>query len=205
MSKLWYLLVRFVTNLSPSAIKNSHIHKKSIIGAGSQIVNLHMDKYSYTGRGCLIVNAKVGAFCSIADNVVIGAMAHPIDYVSTSPLFHAGGNIFRKTFSEHPAPIAKSVTIGHDVWIGHSAHISAGVEIGNGAVIAQGAVVTKDVPSYSIVAGVPAKFIKQRFPNEISVALNKSQWWLYDDADLSIMAKYFSDPVLFSSKCKDGL
>lgn len=53
------------------------------------------------------------------------------------------------------------VVIGDNVWIGDKATILAGVTIGNGAIIAANAVVTKDVPAYSIAAGVPAKIIKK--------------------------------------------
>lgn len=54
------------------------------------------------------------------------------------------------------------IHIGNDVWIGSNAVILKGVTIGEGAIVAAGAVVTKDVAPYSIVAGVPAKFIKER-------------------------------------------
>jgi acetyltransferase-like isoleucine patch superfamily enzyme len=50
-----------------------------------------------------------------------------------------------------------------EVWIGQRATIFAGVKIGRGAIVAAGSVVTKDVPAYSIVAGVPAKVIRKRF------------------------------------------
>ena len=55
--------------------------------------------------------------------------------------------------------------IGSDVWIGANASIMSGVEIGDGCIIAAGAVVTKDIPSYSIVGGVPAKILKNRKTN----------------------------------------
>lgn len=57
--------------------------------------------------------------------------------------------------------IRKPITIGNNVWIGTNAIILKGVTIGDGAIIAAGAVVTKDVPPRSIVAGVPAKVIKE--------------------------------------------
>ena len=56
--------------------------------------------------------------------------------------------------------------IGKDVWIGAGAVILRGVKVGNGAVVGANAVVTKDVDSFSIVGGVPAKLIKYRFNKE---------------------------------------
>jgi acetyltransferase-like isoleucine patch superfamily enzyme len=54
------------------------------------------------------------------------------------------------------------IKIGDDVWLGAGSTVLAGVTVGRGAIIAAGAVVTKDVPSFSIVGGVPAKIIKSR-------------------------------------------
>ena len=55
----------------------------------------------------------------------------------------------------------EAVGIGNSVWIGERAIILKGVTIGEGAIIGAGSVVTKDVPPYTIVAGVPARPIKQ--------------------------------------------
>lgn len=65
--------------------------------------------------------------------------------------------IKRKLHSKGP------IEIGNNVWIGDKATILSGVSIGEGSIIAANAVVTKDVPPYSVVAGNPAKIIKQNF------------------------------------------
>jgi len=61
------------------------------------------------------------------------------------------------------------VVIEDDVWIGSRAVILKGVRIGRGAIVAAGTVVTKDVPAYSIVAGIPAKVLKFRWPVEVII------------------------------------
>ncbi|XQZ55787.1 CatB-related O-acetyltransferase [Paracoccus yeei] len=83
---------------------------------------------------------------------------------------------FQKTPFYGSDPMTK---IGNDVWIGYGAYIRAGVTIGDGAIIAARAVVTKDVPAYSIVAGVPAKVVKMRFTNDVIELADRVQWWRY--------------------------
>lgn len=73
----------------------------------------------------------------------------------------------------------KKIRIGNDVWLGNGVKILAGVTVGNGAVVGAGAVVTKDVAPYTIVAGVPAKKIGQRFDDDIIERLEKIKWWDY--------------------------
>ncbi len=76
------------------------------------------------------------------------------------------------------------VVIGHDVWIGHGSTILPGVTVGNGAVIGSGAVVTKDVEPYTVVGGVAAKVIRERFPRSIAEHMEKLAWWDWDHARL---------------------
>lgn len=62
---------------------------------------------------------------------------------------------------ERPLYSKGAVIIDDNVWIGEKASIMPGVHIGKGAIVAANSVVTHDVPPYSMVAGVPAKVIKQ--------------------------------------------
>ena len=64
-------------------------------------------------------------------------------------------------------PRTQPISIGNRVWIGMNVTILKGVKIGDGAVIAAGAVVTKDVPSNSLAAGVPAKVIRENIQWEL--------------------------------------
>lgn len=56
---------------------------------------------------------------------------------------------------------AQGIVVEDDVWLGSAAIITDGVRIGQGAVVAAGAVVTRDVPAHTVVAGVPARLIKE--------------------------------------------
>lgn len=67
--------------------------------------------------------------------------------------------------------------IGHDVWIGHGATILPGVTIGNGAVVGSGAVVSRDVAAYTIVGGVPARVIRERFDAQTGMRMDNLAWW----------------------------
>ena len=69
------------------------------------------------------------------------------------------------------------IIIGNDVWIGYEAVILSGVTIGDGAVIGARTVVTRDVPPYTVVGGVPAKPIRERFSAGTISAMLKIKWW----------------------------
>ncbi|MDK2946242.1 MAG: chloramphenicol O-acetyltransferase type [Geotoga sp.] len=182
-----YYWAKLVKKLRGSAIKNSKIHKTAKIGSGSHIVNSTFGKYSYCGYDCQIINADIGSFCSIANNVVIGMGEHPINWVSTSPVFYENRNFSKLKFSTHKREPVKRTKIGNDVWIGERVLIKQGVSVGDGAIIGMGSVVTKDVEPYTIVAGVPAKVIRKRFEDYIIEELEKIKWWDFDEEKLKDM------------------
>ena len=73
------------------------------------------------------------------------------------------------------------IIIGNDVWIGYEAVILSGVTIGDGAIIGARAVVTRDIPPYTIAAGVPAKPIRRRFDVETIARLEELRWWDWEE------------------------
>ena len=67
--------------------------------------------------------------------------------------------------------------IGNDVWIGEEALIMPGIVVGDGAIIGARTVVTRDVESYSVVVGNPARHVHYRFADEHIAQLMEMQWW----------------------------
>jgi maltose O-acetyltransferase len=110
--------------------------------------NIHVGDNFYSNYDLIILDVcevRIGHNCFIAPRVSIFTAAHPLD----APTRIAGWEF------------GKPVTIGDNVWIGGHAVINPGVKIGNNVVIAAGAVVTKDVPDNVVVAGVPARVIRE--------------------------------------------
>lgn len=175
---------------------NVKLGKKVIIRNGCKIQkNVEIDDYTSINENTQIdSNTKyIGKFCSISHGVKIGMGSHPLSHISTSTVFYEPyrGFVNNQLFNEYED---KGFTvIGHDVLIGTNAIILAGVKIGDGAVIGSGAVVTKDVPSYAIVGGNPAKIIKYRFDENIINILLSMKWW---DKDIEFLLKkinYFNN------------
>ena len=197
---LSYFFARLIKKARLSAIKNSQIHRTAAIESGSQVVGSAFGRHSYCGYDCTILNTRIGGFCSISDNVVIGGSQHPMHYVSTSPVFLAHRDSVKAKFARHPYENQPATFVGHDVWIGSGAKIKAGVCIGTGAIIGMGSVVVKDVPPYGIFAGNPAKLIRFRFEESQIEALLKGEWWNGDDVSLKKMGLVCDDLERFLSQ-----
>lgn len=192
---LGYLYSKFFKRVvRGKSILNSQIDKKAKVYSGSLVYNSSLDRYSYIGYDCDVINCEIGAFCSIANGVIIGGAQHPLNWVSTSPVFYKADGGTGLHLGSLDIPKSKKTVIGHDVWIGQRAILMQGITIGNGAVIGAGAVVTKDVPPYAIVAGVPAKIIRNRFDDDLIAKLQESKWWMLPDDKLKQYSEYINDP-----------
>ena len=147
----------------------------------------------------------VGNFCSIGFNcnVFLGGN-HRKDWVTTYPF----GHIHKKKFTDFNGlghPYTKGdVIIGNDVWIGRNVTIMSGVTIGDGVVIAANSHVVKNVESYSVIGGNPAKLIKKRFTEEQIGKLLEIKWWNWDDNKINKFTPLLCNQDIdnFISKCK---
>lgn len=172
--------------------KNVRIYENARIAATK------IGDYSYVGRGSHLQNVTIGKFCSIGPEVRIGLGLHPVDHISTYPGFYSTQASGATPFTDRTLVMEHSpVEIGHDVWIGAGAIVMDGVRIGHGGVIGAGAVVTRDVKPYTIVAGVPARHLRDRFEREMVDFLLDFAWWDRDESFLRVNAPLFGKPTAF--------
>ena len=104
-------------------------------------------------------HTRIGLHNTIIGPVTIGSHVNLAQGITVTALNHNFEAPERRI--DEQGVSTQQVTIGDDIWIGANAVVLPGVTVGNHCVIAAGAVVTKDVPPHSLVAGVPAKIIKQ--------------------------------------------
>ncbi len=166
-------------------VTNTAFEGFNVISEGAYISNLEIGRHSYVGVRSIVNNCCIGRFTCIGPNVTIGIGTHPTNRKSIHPVFYStraqSGTSFtdKDLFAEH-----SRTRIGNDVWIGAGVIVRDGVTIGDGAIIGAGAVVTKDVPSYGIMIGNPAKVLRYRYSPEMIAETLASPWWELPDADL---------------------
>ena len=138
-------------------------------------------------RTAIVWCATIGKFANIAAATRINATNHPTWRPTLHHFTYRASDYWDD--AEHETDFfdwrrANAVTIGHDTWLGHGATILPGVTVGDGAAIGSGAVVSKDVAPYTIVGGVPAKPIRDRFERGIAERYQALAWWDWDHARL---------------------
>ena len=162
----WY--IRMLAPLYQHRGKCSVIHR-SVRMDTPPYRKFSLGKYSVVESYSCINNAvgdviignhtRIGLHNTIIGPVKIGNNVNLAQGITVTALNHNFSN--HNTRIDEQGVSTNPVTIGDDIWIGANAVILPGVNIGNHSVVAAGAVVTKDVPAHSLVAGVPAKVIKE--------------------------------------------
>lgn len=167
------------------------------------INNSFVDDYTYIATNSIMSRTKIGKFCSIGPNFLCGWGIHPINGISTAPIFYSTLKQNGLTLSEvDKVEERKQIIIGNDVFIGANVTVLDGITIGDGAVIGAGAVVSKDIPPYAVAIGCPIEIIKFRFSEKQIEQLRKIQWWNFDEGKLKDVEQMFFDINEFLEKYK---
>lgn len=181
--------------IHPTAdVQNSTIGRYTEISERCRIHEVEMGDYSYVMQDGAIWCATIGRFANIAASVRINATNHPVERATLHHFTYRAASYWDDAEDEtdfFAARRQRRVIIGHDVWIGHGVTVLPGVKIGNGAVIGAGAVVSKDVAPYTIVGGVPAKLIRERFSQELGERMDRLAWWNWDHQTLRFALEDF--------------
>ena len=156
-----HALNRFIVSKMKCALLES-VGTNVRIGIGAQAVpwsNVSVEDHVSIGSNnlflCTRAKIHIGDHVMFGPNVTVITGRHRIDLI--------GRYMITVTDDEKRPEDDLEVVFEGDNWIGANVTILQGVTVGRGSVIAAGAVVTKDVPAYTIVGGVPAKQIKDRF------------------------------------------
>lgn len=146
------------------------------------------------GRFVDVQAARVGRYCTIGLKSVLGGTFHPTGWLSTNGFQYKPSLFAWHEAGETSAPPPEDerlrdirgdlAVIGNDVWLGAGTVVLRGVTLGDGAVVGAGAVVTRDVPPYTVVAGVPARPLRTRFDPDVVADLLDVQWWRFSPRQL---------------------
>jgi acetyltransferase-like isoleucine patch superfamily enzyme len=180
-------------------LEGGEMRSQTLRGLFAQHHGVHVGAHSY---GCFDPDRfgpalKIGRYVSIGPGVRVFRRNHPLNRISLHPYFYGTDLGYCREETLPPSMLA----IGDDAWIGANAIILPGCsEIGTGAVIGAGAVVTRDVLSFAIVAGNPARFLRFRFPDALRERIARSQWWRRHNialmSSLPLLQSAASDQIL---------
>ena len=164
-------------------VTNSTLGRYTEIGERSRFHDSELGDYSYLVQDCGVWAARIGKFSNIAAACRINATNHPTWRATLHHFTYRASDYWDDAAVEEEFfdwRRSNGVSIGHDTWLGMAQPVLPGVTVGDGAAIGAGAVVSKDVAPYTIVGGVPAKPIRERFPRAIAERFQALAWWDWD-------------------------
>lgn len=158
------------------------------------ILDSKIGKFTYISRYAHISSTNIGKFCSIGPNLFCGWGIHPTKGISTNPMFYSTKKQNGYSLTDVDKFVErKKIVIGNDVFIGANVTILDGVMIGDGAVIGAGAVVSKNIPPYAIAVGSPIRIIRYRMNEAQIAAMQRIQWWNWNEDKLQEVERMFFD------------
>lgn len=141
-----------------------HLGARTRIWAPSHV---RMGNQVYVGKDVHIeANCRIGHYSLLANRVaIVGRHDHDFSAVGFPVRFSpwVGSKRFPSRYADEEA------VIEDDVWLGYGTIVLTGITVGQGSVVAAGSVITRDVPPYSIAAGVPARVIGKRFEDQATI------------------------------------
>lgn len=183
-----------------SAVKYSELSDFVCVHQNCKVSYTSIGSYTYIANATEISKTIIGKFCSIGSEVKIGTGKHPINFISTSPVFYSASKkqLGFSFTDEQLYDEYQNCKIGNDVWIGTRVLILDGVTVGDGVIIAANSVVTRDVEPYSIIGGSPAKLIRKRFDEQTIKILQESEWWNWNVTSIRERIASFQKEILTS-------
>lgn len=168
-------------------VENSTLGLFTEIAENCRVTETVVGDYSYMMEHCMAWCVEIGKFSNIAAYVRMNATHHPLDRPTLHHFTYRAADYFTDAEDEpdfFAARRSKKVRIGHDTWLGHGSTVLPGVTVGDGAAVGSGAVVTKDVAPYTVVAGVPARPIRERFDRRTADRYQALAWWDWEHGRL---------------------
>jgi acetyltransferase-like isoleucine patch superfamily enzyme len=186
-------------------IKGSFIPRSAKVYSPGSVINSRIGEYTYISQNSFVTYSEIGKFCSIGPNFCCGWGIHPLEGISTSPMFYSTQAQNGVTLSAtNKVQERKKITIGNDVFIGMNVTVLDGVTIGDGAVIGAGCVVSKDVPPYAVVVGCPMQILRYRFDEITREKMLTLKWWDWPDDKLPLIEKHFFEVGKFLKNTDKG-
>ena len=172
-------------------LEGGEMHSSTLRRLMADFHGVKVGSYSYgpcLTPGVFPWGTVIGRYCSFADGIRVFRRNHPVGFLSQHPFFYNSrlGLVSKDTIED----VADNpLHIGSDVWIGSGVTILAGCRhIGDGAVIGAGAVVSRDVPPFSVFAGNPARFLRDRYAQDVRDFIAQTRWWEFPLSTLLVAA-----------------